>query len=45
MSAAVLAAFAEGESVITDKDCVKKSYPSFWEDFEKVGGKYEVERG
>ena len=45
MSAAVLAAFAEGESVITDKDCVKKSYPAFWEDFARVGGKYEVERG
>ena len=45
MSAAVLAAFAEGDSLINDMDCVKKSYPAFWEDFTRVGGKYEVERG
>ena len=44
MSAAVLAAFAEGDSRISDMDCVKKSYPGFWEDFARVGGKYEVER-
>ena len=43
MSAAVLAAFAEGESTVNDMICVKKSYPRFWEDFARLGGKYEVE--
>ena len=43
MSSAVLAAFATGKSTVTEWECVKKSYPNFWEDFEKVGGKYEVE--
>lgn len=44
MSEAILAAFAEGESSIDDMLCVKKSYPRFWEDYAKTGGKYEVER-
>lgn len=44
MSEAVLAAFAEGKSSITDMGCVKKSYPTFWEDFARLGGRYEVER-
>jgi len=44
MSEAVLAAFATGDSTITNKDCVRKSYPAFWEDYAQVGGKYEVER-
>jgi len=44
MSEAVLAAFASGESTITDYTCVRKSYPEFWEDFAALGGKYEVER-
>ena len=43
MSEAILAAFAEGESRIDDMLCVKKSYPRFWEDYAKMGGKYEVE--
>jgi len=43
MSAAVLAAFAEGESRVDDMTCVKKSYPRFWEDFARLGGRYEVE--
>ena len=43
MSEAILAAFATGESRIDDKDCVKKSYPTFWQDFARLGGKYEVE--
>ena len=25
--------------IIMDSDCVKKSYPHFWEDFKKLGGK------
>ena len=39
MSAAVAAAFAEGESVITGTEAVNKSYPEFFEDFRKIGGK------
>ncbi|MBP5405382.1 MAG: 3-phosphoshikimate 1-carboxyvinyltransferase [Clostridia bacterium] len=44
MSAAVLASFAEGESRVKEVECVRKSYPSFWEDLKKVGGRYEMER-
>ena len=44
MSQAILAAFASGVSVIDDKECVKKSYPRFWQDFGALGGDYEVER-
>ena len=30
------------ESIIIDiKECVKKSYPSFWKDFEMLGGKID----
>ncbi len=24
--------------IVDNKDCVKKSYPSFWQDFVKLGG-------
>lgn len=44
MAEAILAAFAEGESSVSDGQCVKKSYPTFWRDYEKCGGKYEMER-
>jgi len=44
MSEAILAAYAEGESEVDDTECVKKSYPTFWEDFGRVGGRYEMER-
>ena len=44
MSAAILAAFAKGESRVSDMTCVKKSYPGFWEDFAGLGGRYAVER-
>ena len=27
--------------IIDNKECVKKSYPSFWEDFEMLGGKID----
>lgn len=36
MSAAVLAAFAKGESVIKNAQCVEISYPHFFEDFFSV---------
>lgn len=39
MAAAVGAAFAEGESVITGYEAINKSYPEFFEDFKKIGGK------
>ncbi len=38
MSTAVLGAGADGESVILDAKAVNKSYPTFFEDFIKVGG-------
>ena len=43
MSEAILAAFGKEMSSIDDVNCVKKSYPRFWEDFARLGGKYEVE--
>ncbi len=39
MAAAVGAAFAEGESLITGYEAINKSYPEFFEDFKKIGGK------
>jgi len=42
MSFAVLALVAKGATTIQGADCVAKSYPDFWKDFEKIGGeKYE----
>ncbi len=42
MSAAVASIVCENEVIINGAEAVKKSYPSFWEDFEKLGGKYEI---
>ena len=39
MAFSVAAAFAKGESVITGAEAVNKSYPEFFEDFKKIGGK------
>ena len=39
MSAAVAAAFADGESVIKGYEAINKSYPEFFDDFKKMGGK------
>ena len=44
MAEAILAAYSVGESTLDDMTCVKKSYPEFWQDFQALGGKYEVER-
>ena len=41
MAAAVAAAFAEGESIIKGCEAVNKSYPEFFGDFRKIGGKTE----
>lgn len=38
MSAAVLAAYADGESTISGESAVRKSYPDFWKDYESAGG-------
>ena len=42
MSAAVLAAAADGESEIDGAEYFSKSYPEFLEDFAKLGGKTDV---
>jgi len=42
MSAAVLACYAEGESAISAAEAVEKSYPRFYEDVKKLGGKVYV---
>ena len=41
MSAAVASTVCAGPVTILGADCVKKSYPGFWEDFTRLGGKYE----
>ncbi len=41
MSAAIAATVASGPITITNAQCVEKSYPAFWQDFRKLGGKYE----
>ena len=38
MMAAVAALACEAPVTITGAECVAKSYPSFWEDYEKLGG-------
>ena len=38
MAAAILSSICEDDVTIEDKDCVKKSYPRFWEDFEGLAG-------
>src|SRR5699024_3602885 len=39
MMLAVAATRAEGPVTIRGAECVAKSYPNFWEDYESVGGK------
>lgn len=41
MSAAVAATIADGPVTILNAQCVNKSYPSFWEEYRKLGGSYE----
>ena len=40
MSLAIASTICEEELIIERPDCVKKSYPGFWKDFEKLGGKF-----
>lgn len=41
MSAAIAATVAGGPVTILNADCVSKSYPAFWEEYRRLGGKYE----
>lgn len=38
MASAIASTMSEGEITITDSEAVAKSYPNFWQDFEKLGG-------
>lgn len=42
MAAAVAAAKCEGDVIINDAGAVKKSYPDFYEDYNKLGGHADV---
>lgn len=41
MSAAIAATCADGPVTITDAQCVSKSYPTFWDEYRRLGGQYE----
>lgn len=41
MAAAIAATVADGPVTILGAQCVKKSYPSFWEEYRRLGGNYE----
>lgn len=41
MSAAIAATVASGPITIQNAQCVAKSYPSFWEEYRRLGGNYE----
>ncbi len=41
MMASIAATRCEQPVTITGADCVAKSYPDFWEDYERLGGKIE----
>lgn len=41
MAAAIAATVATGPVTIIGAECVKKSYPSFWDEYSKLGGRYE----
>lgn len=40
MSAAIAASIADGPVTILGAQCVSKSYPGFWQEYQKLGGKY-----
>ena len=39
MMAAIAATRCEKPVTVTGAECVKKSYPRFWEDYERLGGR------
>ena len=41
MAAAIAATVADGPVTILGAQCVAKSYPSFWEEYKRLGGSYE----
>ena len=41
MSAAIAATVASGPVTILGAECVEKSYPRFWDEYSRLGGKYE----
>ena len=41
MMLAIASTVCQEPIIIDNKECVKKSYPSFWEDFEMLGGKID----
>ena len=41
MAAAIASTVCTGPVTILGARCVEKSYPRFFEDFQKLGGKYE----
>ena len=43
MASAILARFAEKESVVFDANAVKKSYPGFFDDYKLTGGNFCVD--
>ncbi len=42
MAAAIAATAASGPVKILGAECVKKSYPGFWEEYKRLGGEYEL---
>lgn len=43
MSAAIASTACHQKVTILGAECVHKSYPRFWEDFSRLGGKYELD--
>ena len=41
MSAAIASTVCKKDVIILGAECVKKSYPKFWEEFSRLGGNYE----
>ena len=41
MAAAIAATVAQGPIVVLGAECVNKSYPTFWDEYRRLGGNYE----
>lgn len=41
MSAAIASVVCKDDVIVLGAECIKKSYPKFWEEFSRLGGKYE----
>ena len=42
MAAAIAAAVCQGSTTILGAEAVNKSYPSFWEEYQRLGGNVHV---